>query len=185
MDTNTLLIIVVVIFLFGGFGLYARGRWFWTDATLDFSDEISRRDPPLLIFGEFAPVVLRKRKWTKRQKGAAQSAADDKVKARLEKDVDSGSGAERGDGIPCDKIGGGERYARFDFWHPRKQKPRAASAAGRLAIGLIAALWRSATSGLPAKLASTKSGYFLVGADANEGWGLPPPGALGRKLRPS
>jgi hypothetical protein len=69
MDTNTLLIIVVVIFLFGGFGLYARGRWFWTDATLDFSDEISRRDPPLLIFGEFAPVVLRKRKWTKRQKG--------------------------------------------------------------------------------------------------------------------
>jgi hypothetical protein len=28
MDTNTLLIIVVVIFLFGGFGFYGRGRWF-------------------------------------------------------------------------------------------------------------------------------------------------------------
>jgi hypothetical protein len=28
MDTNTLLIIVVVIFLFGGFGYYGRGRWF-------------------------------------------------------------------------------------------------------------------------------------------------------------
>jgi hypothetical protein len=28
MDTNTLLIILVVIFLFGGFGFYERGRWF-------------------------------------------------------------------------------------------------------------------------------------------------------------
>jgi hypothetical protein len=28
MDTNTLLIILVVIFLFGGFGFYGRGRWF-------------------------------------------------------------------------------------------------------------------------------------------------------------
>ena len=28
MDTNTLLIIVLVIFLFGGFGYYGRGRWF-------------------------------------------------------------------------------------------------------------------------------------------------------------
>jgi len=28
MDTNTLLIIVVLIFLFGGFGYYGRGRWF-------------------------------------------------------------------------------------------------------------------------------------------------------------
>jgi hypothetical protein len=28
MDTNTLLINVVVIFLFGGFGFYGRGRWF-------------------------------------------------------------------------------------------------------------------------------------------------------------
>ena len=28
MDTNTLLIIVVIIFLFGGFGWYGRGRWF-------------------------------------------------------------------------------------------------------------------------------------------------------------
>jgi hypothetical protein len=28
MDTNTLLIIVVLIFLFGGFGFYGRGRWF-------------------------------------------------------------------------------------------------------------------------------------------------------------
>ncbi len=28
MDTNTLLIIVVVIFLCGGFGFYGRGRWF-------------------------------------------------------------------------------------------------------------------------------------------------------------
>jgi hypothetical protein len=28
MDTNTLLIILVVIFLFGGFGYYGRGRWF-------------------------------------------------------------------------------------------------------------------------------------------------------------
>jgi hypothetical protein len=27
-DTNTLLIILVVIFLFGGFGYYGRGRWF-------------------------------------------------------------------------------------------------------------------------------------------------------------
>jgi hypothetical protein len=33
MDTNTLLIILVVIFLFGGFGFYGRGRWFWTNAT--------------------------------------------------------------------------------------------------------------------------------------------------------
>jgi len=29
MDTNTLLIIIVVIFLCGGFGFYGRGRWFW------------------------------------------------------------------------------------------------------------------------------------------------------------
>ena len=36
-----------------------------------------------------------------------------------------------------------------------------------------------------AKLAITKSGYFLVGSDAIEGWGLPRPGALGRKFRPS
>lgn len=28
MDTNTLLIILVVILLFGGFGFYGRGRWF-------------------------------------------------------------------------------------------------------------------------------------------------------------
>ena len=28
MDTNTILIILVVIFLFGGFGFYGRGRWF-------------------------------------------------------------------------------------------------------------------------------------------------------------
>jgi hypothetical protein len=28
MDTNTLLIILVVIFLCGGFGFYGRGRWF-------------------------------------------------------------------------------------------------------------------------------------------------------------
>ena len=28
MDTNTLLIIIVVIFLFGGVGYYGRGRWF-------------------------------------------------------------------------------------------------------------------------------------------------------------
>ncbi len=28
MDTNTLLIILVVIFLFGGVGYYGRGRWF-------------------------------------------------------------------------------------------------------------------------------------------------------------
>jgi len=28
MDTNTLLIIIVVIFLFGGFGWYGRGRWY-------------------------------------------------------------------------------------------------------------------------------------------------------------
>jgi hypothetical protein len=28
MDTNTLLIIVIVIFLCGGFGFYGRGRWF-------------------------------------------------------------------------------------------------------------------------------------------------------------
>jgi hypothetical protein len=28
MDTNSLLIILVVIFLFGGFGFYGRGRWF-------------------------------------------------------------------------------------------------------------------------------------------------------------
>jgi len=27
-DTNTLLIIIVVIFLFGGFGWYGRGRWY-------------------------------------------------------------------------------------------------------------------------------------------------------------
>jgi hypothetical protein len=33
MDTNTLLIIVVVIFLFGGFGWYGRGRWY---STIDF-----------------------------------------------------------------------------------------------------------------------------------------------------
>lgn len=36
-----------------------------------------------------------------------------------------------------------------------------------------------------AKLAITKGGYFLVGSDAIEGWGLPRPGALGRKFRPS
>ena len=28
MDTNTLLIIIVVIFLLGGFGFYGRGRWY-------------------------------------------------------------------------------------------------------------------------------------------------------------
>jgi hypothetical protein len=28
MDTNTLLIILVVIFLCGGFGFYGRGRWY-------------------------------------------------------------------------------------------------------------------------------------------------------------
>jgi hypothetical protein len=28
MDTNTLLVILVGIFLFGGFGFYGRGRWF-------------------------------------------------------------------------------------------------------------------------------------------------------------
>jgi hypothetical protein len=36
-----------------------------------------------------------------------------------------------------------------------------------------------------AKLVITKSGYFLVGMDAIEGWGLPRPGAIGRKFRPS
>jgi hypothetical protein len=36
-----------------------------------------------------------------------------------------------------------------------------------------------------AKLAITKSGYFLVGTDAIEGWGPPRPGTLGRKFRPS
>ena len=36
-----------------------------------------------------------------------------------------------------------------------------------------------------AKRAITKEGYFLVGSDAIEGWGLPRPGALGRKFRPS
>jgi hypothetical protein len=36
-----------------------------------------------------------------------------------------------------------------------------------------------------AKLAITNSGYFLVGTDAIEGWGLPRPGAIGRKFRPS
>jgi hypothetical protein len=36
-----------------------------------------------------------------------------------------------------------------------------------------------------AKLAITKSRYFLVGADAIEGWGLPRPRAIGRKFRPS
>jgi hypothetical protein len=36
-----------------------------------------------------------------------------------------------------------------------------------------------------AKLAITKNGYFLVGTDAIEGWGVPRPGALGRKFRPS
>ena len=36
-----------------------------------------------------------------------------------------------------------------------------------------------------AKRAITKSGYFLVGSDAIEGWGAPRPGALGRKFRPS
>ena len=36
-----------------------------------------------------------------------------------------------------------------------------------------------------AKRAITKGGYFLVGSDAIEGWGLPRPGALGRKFRPS
>ena len=34
MDTNTLLIIVTVIFLCAGFGFYGRGRWFRTDAAL-------------------------------------------------------------------------------------------------------------------------------------------------------
>ncbi len=28
MDTNTILVVIVVIFLFGGFGWYGRGRWF-------------------------------------------------------------------------------------------------------------------------------------------------------------
>jgi hypothetical protein len=36
-----------------------------------------------------------------------------------------------------------------------------------------------------AKRAITQGGYFLVGSDAIEGWGLPRPGALGRKFRPS
>ena len=36
-----------------------------------------------------------------------------------------------------------------------------------------------------AKRAITREGYFLVGSDAIEGWGLPRPGALGRKFRPS
>jgi hypothetical protein len=36
-----------------------------------------------------------------------------------------------------------------------------------------------------AKRAITEGGYFLVGSDAIEGWGLPRPGALGRKFRPS
>ena len=36
-----------------------------------------------------------------------------------------------------------------------------------------------------AKQAITKSGYFLIGSDAIEGWGLPRPGAIGRKFRPS
>jgi hypothetical protein len=36
-----------------------------------------------------------------------------------------------------------------------------------------------------AKRAIIKGGYFLVGSDAIEGWGLPRPGALGRKFRPS
>ena len=33
--------------------------------------------------------------------------------------------------------------------------------------------------------AIAKGGYLLVGSDAIEGWGLPRPGALGRKFRPS
>ncbi len=37
----------------------------------------------------------------------------------------------------------------------------------------------------PAKRAIAKGGYFLVGSDAIEGWGLPRPGAPGRKFRPS
>ena len=28
MDTNTLLVILVVIFVLGGFGFYGRGRWY-------------------------------------------------------------------------------------------------------------------------------------------------------------
>jgi hypothetical protein len=36
-----------------------------------------------------------------------------------------------------------------------------------------------------AKRAITNGGYFLVGSDAIEGWGPPPPGAVGRKFRPS
>lgn len=36
-----------------------------------------------------------------------------------------------------------------------------------------------------AKRAITEGGYFLVGSDAIEGWGLPRPGAFGRKFRPS
>jgi hypothetical protein len=36
-----------------------------------------------------------------------------------------------------------------------------------------------------AKRAITQGGYFLVGSEAIEGWGLPRPGALGRKFRPS
>jgi hypothetical protein len=74
MDTNTLLIILVVIFLFGGFGFYGRGRWFWTHATEYASAFISEGYPAIV-----KPTVER---MVKRNADALARAAKPKRRLR-------------------------------------------------------------------------------------------------------
>jgi hypothetical protein len=74
METNTLVIILVVIFLFGGFGFYGRGRWFWTHATEYASAFISEGYPAMV-----KPTVAR---IVKRSAGTLARAAGPKRRLR-------------------------------------------------------------------------------------------------------
>ena len=79
MDTNTLLIILVVIFLLS-FRLLWPGPLVLNRATLNSSDETSRR-APMLIFAEFAGRVVT-RTWPGRTKSKGSALVQAAVAGR-------------------------------------------------------------------------------------------------------